>query len=181
MKDATRLSVALASLALLPAVLHRQGLTLWAARVYGLADKLASSRKSPILSGEYFDSLRKRAAAVRAEVRTRLGDEAFARALAEGQTMTVEDLLAIPQPPALDSTSQLQTAPASVSYEPLTGRELEVLRLLAQGLNNPQIAERLVVSRRTVDAHLRSIYAKLGVRSRNAAIHVASGRGLLEE
>jgi ATP/maltotriose-dependent transcriptional regulator MalT len=56
---------------------------------------------------------------------------------------------------------------------------LDVLRLLAQELSNPQIAERLVVSRRTIDAHLRAIYAKLGVRSRHAAIQVAREYGLI--
>ena len=102
---------------------------------------------------------------------------ALAQALAEGQSMTVDDLLAIPPPPLTDSTSQV---PASVPSEPLTARELDVLRLLAQDLSNPQIAERLVVSRRTVEAHLRSIYEKLGVKSREAAIRVAVERGLLE-
>jgi DNA-binding NarL/FixJ family response regulator len=105
-----------------------------------------------------------------------LGDEAFSKALVEGQAMNMEDLLAIPQPPPPDSSFQ---GPASVPYEALTDRELEVLRLLEQDLNNPQIAERLVVSRRTVDAHLRSIYAKLGVRSRDAAIRVAREYGLI--
>lgn len=47
----------------------------------------------------------------------------------------------------------------------LTPREIEVLRLLATGLSNPGIAEALVVSRRTVDAHLRSIFAKLGIEA----------------
>jgi len=56
-----------------------------------------------------------------------------------------------------------------------------VLRLLAEDLSNPQIAERLVVSRRTVDAHLRSIYDKLDVKSRDAAIHVAREWGLLQK
>jgi len=180
MKDTIRLRLALASLALLPAVLHRQGLTVWAARVYGMADQLAGASKSPMLSGEYFDYLKKRAAAVRAEVRARLGDEAFARALAEGQSMTLENLLAIPHPPP-DSTARAQPAPASVIFEPLTARELEVLLLLAQDLSNPQIAERLVVSRRTVEAHLRSIYAKFGVKSRDAAIHVAREHGMIEK
>jgi ATP/maltotriose-dependent transcriptional regulator MalT len=63
----------------------------------------------------------------------------------------------------------------------LTGREVEVLRLLAQDLSNPQIAARLVVSRRTVEAHLRSIYAKLGVKSRDAAIRSASEHGLVDK
>ena len=49
--------------------------------------------------------------------------------------------------------------------EPLTPRELEVLRLVAQGLTNVQVAEQLVISPRTVDAHLRAIYGKLAVTS----------------
>jgi len=132
------------------------------------------------MSAELFDPLRKRVAAVRAEVRARLGDPAFDQAVAEGQTMTVEDLLAIPHLPP-DSTARAQPAPASVPSEPLTARELDVLRLLAQDLNNPQIAERLVVSRRTVEAHLRSIYGKFGVKSRDAAIRYAIEHGLVEE
>lgn len=165
-------------LGVLAAVLHRQSLSVWAARVYGLADKLAATSESPRMGGEFFYLLRQRVAAVRAEVRARLGEQAFAEALAEGQTMTVEDLLAIPHPPP-DSRSGAQSAPAAVPYEPLTARELDVLRLLAQDLSNPQIAERLVVSRRTVDAHLRSIYEKLGVKSRDAAIRVARDYGLI--
>jgi ATP/maltotriose-dependent transcriptional regulator MalT len=60
----------------------------------------------------------------------------------------------------------------------LTGREVEVLRLVAAGLTNAQIAERLFVSRRTVDQHLRSIYTKLGVSSRAAATRFAVEREL---
>ena len=55
----------------------------------------------------------------------------------------------------------------------LTAREVEVLSLVAAGLMNRQIAERLGVSTRTVDAHLRSIYAKLGLKSRSAATRFA--------
>jgi DNA-binding NarL/FixJ family response regulator len=55
----------------------------------------------------------------------------------------------------------------------LTGREVEVLRLLAMGLTNAQIAERLVISLLTVKAHVRSIYSKLEVTSRSAATRYA--------
>jgi len=157
---------------ILAAVLHRQGLDMWAARVYGLADKLATTREPQRIGGVF----QKPAAAARAEVRARLDDQAFDRAFAEGQTMTLEDLLAIPHP-AADALPR----PSSIPYETLTGRELEVLRLLAQDFSNPQIAERLVVSRRTVEAHLRSIYDKLGVRSRDAAIRFALEHGLVEK
>jgi DNA-binding NarL/FixJ family response regulator len=55
----------------------------------------------------------------------------------------------------------------------LTAREIEVLRLVAEGLSDAQTAERLVVSLRTVHAHLRSIYRKLDVHSRSAATRYA--------
>ncbi len=60
--------------------------------------------------------------------------------------------------------------------EPLSGRELEVLALIARGLTNQEIALRLYLSLHTVKAHARSIYAKLGVSSRTQA--VARGRAL---
>jgi len=59
----------------------------------------------------------------------------------------------------------------------LTDRELEVLRLVAQGLTNAQIAEQLVVSPLTVNAHLRSIFNKLDVTTRTAATRRALERG----
>jgi DNA-binding CsgD family transcriptional regulator len=61
----------------------------------------------------------------------------------------------------------------------LTAREHEVLRLVAEGLTDPQIAERLSVSPRTVHAHLRSIYNKLDVPSRAAAVRLAVERRLI--
>ena len=57
--------------------------------------------------------------------------------------------------------------------EGLTAREVEVLALVAEGLTDAEVAERLVVSIRTVHAHLRSIYRKLDVRTRSAATRYA--------
>ena len=55
----------------------------------------------------------------------------------------------------------------------LTAREVEVLRLVAKGLTDTQVAERLVLSPRTVHTHLSSIYSKLGITSRSAATRYA--------
>ena len=61
----------------------------------------------------------------------------------------------------------------------LSEREVEVLRLLASDLDGPGIARTLVVSVNTVRTHTKSIYAKLGVSSRRAAVHRAQDLGLL--
>ena len=79
--------------------------------------------------------------------------------VAEGQP-----LLPTPTPPA---------RPAATSLDGLTAREVEVLRLLAQGLTSAQIAEQLAISLLTVNTHVRSIYSKLGVTSRSAATRYA--------
>ena len=55
----------------------------------------------------------------------------------------------------------------------LTPREVEVLRLVAQGMTNEQVANQLVISPRTVDTHLTSIYGKIDVSSRSAATRYA--------
>jgi DNA-binding CsgD family transcriptional regulator len=60
----------------------------------------------------------------------------------------------------------------------LTPRELDVLRLIAQGLTDAEVAERLFLSPRTVGSHLTSIYGKLDVSSRSAATRIAVERGL---
>jgi DNA-binding CsgD family transcriptional regulator len=63
--------------------------------------------------------------------------------------------------------------------EPLTQRELEVLRLVAKGATNREVARRLFISEASVKAHLLHLYAKLGVNDRAAATAAAYDRGLL--
>ena len=63
--------------------------------------------------------------------------------------------------------------------EPLTTRELEVLSLVADGLTNAETARRLVISPYTVNMHLRSVYSKLGVASRSAAVRAALDHKLI--
>ncbi len=61
----------------------------------------------------------------------------------------------------------------------LTAREVDVLRLVAQGLTDKEVAEALILSTRTVSTHLTSIYGKLQVTSRGAATRFAIEHGLV--
>ncbi len=78
----------------------------------------------------------------------------------------------------LRQVSGRQEQPAEV--EPLTPRELEVLALVAQGLQNKEIAGQLVISERTVKFHVSSIMGKLGAGNRTEAVSIAAQRGLVE-
>ena len=75
----------------------------------------------------------------------------------------------------LDEESNTSPIPA----EPLTARELDVLRLVVQGTRNSEIGQRLSIAVKTVETHLTSIYGKLGVQSRAEAIALAQKQGLL--
>ena len=69
---------------------------------------------------------------------------------------------------------------AGMSSESLTARELDVLRMLAAGRSNKEIALKLSITETTVKSHLRSIFTKLGVLSRTEAVTVATRRGLVQ-
>jgi LuxR family transcriptional regulator, maltose regulon positive regulatory protein len=68
-----------------------------------------------------------------------------------------------------------------IKIEPLSERELDVLRLLATDLDGPEIASQLTVSLNTMRTHTKSIYTKLGVNSRRAAVHRAEELALLSQ
>ena len=70
-------------------------------------------------------------------------------------------------------------AAGSDLIEPLSERELEVLRLVAEGLTNPEIASRLYLTVNTVKVHARNIYGKLNVHNRTQAVGRARQLGLL--
>jgi non-specific serine/threonine protein kinase len=101
-----------------------------------------------------------------------LDEEEGAAAWEEGHAMTMEEAIAYALEDAPD-------APPPSYPAGLTAREVEVLRLVAQGLTNARVAERLFLSPRTVNAHLRTIYGKIGVSSRAAATRFASEHGLV--
>ena len=81
-------------------------------------------------------------------------------------------------PEATAALIHAATRPAPPQYD-LTPRELEVLTLLVQGLNNPEIAQRLVVSRSTIKFHVSSVLSKLGVNGRTEAVALALQENLV--
>jgi DNA-binding CsgD family transcriptional regulator len=112
-----------------------------------------------------------------------LGKQEGRLAFEEGQAMTFEEALtyALQDPPlkgAQDTRGVTQEA-IEANATRLSARELEVLKLVAEGLTDSQVAQRLYLSPRTVGHHLRRAYRKLGVSSRTAALREASGRGLI--
>jgi len=74
---------------------------------------------------------------------------------------------------------ETQVAPPSEGHASLTEQELRVLKLMAEGLDNPGIARNLFVSKNTVKTHVQSIYSKLGVTDRTQAALWALRQGLV--
>ncbi len=147
-------------------VVAAEGQFAWAVQLWGAAETLRVAIGVPIPPVELADYERSVSAA-----RVQLGERAFAAAWAQGRSMTPEQALAAKgQKPIPGSATTVSppTYPAG-----LTVREVEVLRLLADGLTDLQIAEKLVLSPRTVHAHISSIYTKLSLSSRSAATRYA--------
>ena len=118
--------------------------------------------------------------------RSQLDESAWTEAWEEGRAMSMEAAfeyaLSEEEPSTITSsaapTEQLST-PVSEHPVGLTPREVEVLGLVAEGLTNPQVAQTLFLSPRTVQRHLNSVYRKLGVSSRAAATRLALEHDLL--
>jgi DNA-binding CsgD family transcriptional regulator len=145
------------------------------ARLWGFAETLRSSIHSSVprlYQAGYIPQ--------QEEVRAALGEQAYERIWGEGSQMSLQDGMAL----AISYASKqedLPPGPGSGEDIPgygLTARELEVLRLVARGLTDAQVAEELVISPRTVSKHLQSIYGKLQVNSRSAATRFALEHGI---
>ncbi|HLL40229.1 MAG TPA: tetratricopeptide repeat protein [Rubrobacteraceae bacterium] len=118
-------------------------------------------------------------------VRSVLGEEAWEVAWGKGRAMSMEQAIEY----ALSAEGPSTTTPSSTPEPPsasgpeypagLTPREVEVLGLVATGLTNAQVAQRLFISPRTVQRHLNSVFHKLGVSSRTAATRFALEHGLV--
>ena len=110
-----------------------------------------------------------------AAAHARLDEEAFEAAWAEGRMMTSEQAIQY----ALEQEAAPKQAAAEANPAGLSAREAEVLRLVAGGLTNAEVAEKLFLSSRTVDWHLGTIYRKLGSHSRTEAARFAAEHDLL--
>jgi predicted ATPase/DNA-binding NarL/FixJ family response regulator len=106
-----------------------------------------------------------------------LDEATFAVAWDAGRALTLSDAVT----EALRVPHDMPSRDDPLSKEPhtLTSREHEVLRLLAAGWSNPEIAEALFISRRTVTTHVTNLFAKLGVGNRVEAVTAAQRQGLL--
>ncbi len=109
------------------------------------------------------------------KTRAQLGTQAFAAAWDTGRNMTLKDILEEP----FMKQQHPRSHSAAILPDGLTAREAEVLRLVAQGWTDAQIAVRLVISPRTVNKHTTTIYSKIGVSSRSGATRYAIEHKLL--
>jgi DNA-binding NarL/FixJ family response regulator len=144
-----------------------------AARLHGAADQALADL------GHALEPLEARLADHdRQRLRAAVGAEAFDAEYAAGRTHDLAQVVA-----ALGSSGtaagHARVADSSRAVTVLTPRELDVLKLVAQGLSNPDIAQRLYLSEHTVHRHLANILRKLGLSSRAAAVAWAARAGLI--
>ncbi len=157
----------------------------WAAKLWGAASTIHDLIHTEVSELAIYEWL---AANIRTQlgyerifetVRDQLGEDTFKAAWTEGRSMTPGqalsaqdslDSLNMYPPMSVPVPQQKMTQP---HYSALTKREVEVLRLVAQGLTNVQIADRLVISSNTVHAHISRIFEKFTVNTRMAAVRYA--------
>ncbi len=176
-------AVALEGLARVAAI---QGQTTNAAHLYGAASTLRDTMGIPMSPTERTSHEHALGA-----LRSDLSEDAFTKAWAEGRAMPLEQAIAAAHDvqgqfaPRQEIDYVVSSATPSAVITPkgnslgLTTREIEVLQLVSLGLTDTQISEKLIISPRTVEAHVRSILNKLGVNSRTSATRSAIVHNLI--
>jgi predicted ATPase/DNA-binding CsgD family transcriptional regulator len=154
--------------------------TRWAAQLWGAANALREEAGIPIPFVERADYEHSVSA-----VRSQLGDETFIAAWTQGRSMTPEQAIEARGREAAMAANTLPAVPATATETPassnpagLTAREIEVLRLVAQGMTNTEIAQNLKLSEKTVAHHLTHIFNKTTSENRAAAAAFAIRHGL---
>jgi DNA-binding CsgD family transcriptional regulator len=125
-------------------------------------------------------------------LRDRLEEAGELAAYSQGRTLPFDEMAALtsqflkevaqalPQPKTAPGSAPSPDQPSQpAEHSPLSARETEVLRLVAEGLSSKEIGRRLFLSPSTVNFHLTSVFNKLGVDTRAQAVAVAARRGLL--
>lgn len=133
------------------------------ARLFGAADALrtrSDEARLPVYRSAYDASVD--------AVRSAMGEDAFNATWAEGAALSTPEAVAYAQ------RGRGERKRPSSGWEALTPAELDVARLVCEGLPNKEIATRLFVSPRTVQAHLTHVYAKLAITSRSQLVRRAS-------
>jgi predicted ATPase/DNA-binding NarL/FixJ family response regulator/DNA-binding XRE family transcriptional regulator len=182
MGDAGNMAYCLEGLATVAAI---QGKVEHAARLWGAAEVLLERGEAAVYA--YTPDRTVYAQAV-AAARSQLDAQRWNEAWAEGRAMRIEQVVADAM--GTDSTNtgsgtavmkqgSSEGVLVAATGEVLTRREVEVLGLIAQGLRNREIAERLVISEKTVQNHISNIFAKIGVADRSQAIVRALQDGLI--
>ncbi len=148
-----------------------------AARLWGAAEEYRKKANAPLPPAYQIDYHK-----YLALIQEKLGEKAFGSAIIQGRELLPQALFDLA---THDDLTPPQT-PSSISTQPilefrLTKRETEILRLVANGMTDSQIAEQLFLSPRTIGKHLESIYSKLQVNSRTAATHYALTHKLIEQ
>jgi non-specific serine/threonine protein kinase len=128
-----------------------------AAELCGAGDALWKTLRAPIQQGPHYAAIRQSAADTCRQV---LGEERFEAARQHGMRLSVAEAIAVARN---ETTTSVTPAPAN----PLTRREREIAGLVSEGLSNREIAERLVLAKRTIDSHIEHIFSKLGFTSRS--------------
>jgi DNA-binding CsgD family transcriptional regulator len=136
-----------------------------AAVLHGASEKLWTLLNAPVLMGPAYTEIRKSGADT---ARNALGEERFDALVGHGYSMSLHVALAVAkgETPATPAAGHAGTAEPGAGAKALTRREREIAELVADGLGNRDIAERLYLSKRTVDSHVEHIFSKLAFSSR---------------
>jgi non-specific serine/threonine protein kinase len=133
-----------------------------AAVLHGASEKLWTLLNAPVLMGPAYTEIRKSGADT---ARGALGEDRFDTLVGHGYAVPLSVALAVAKGDA-PAGPPAGTAEPGTGAKALTRREREVAELVADGLGNREIAERLYLSKRTVDSHVEHIFTKLGFSSR---------------